>query len=109
MSVSMRDEDSASPVYERVPTTTARASMTNQERRNEVAATGMSIICAAVGAILFFAVADVVNGFDVAGLGITFMIAGGLGLIVSDVLIAKARLARDTNDMPHTIRTHGQR
>lgn len=53
--------------------------------------TGISIFLIAVGAILFFAVSKSVNGLNLDAVGIVLMIVGGLGLVISVVILATAR------------------
>ncbi|MDQ6614357.1 MAG: DUF6458 family protein [Actinomycetota bacterium] len=53
--------------------------------------TGISIFLIAVGAILYFAVSKSVNGLSLDAVGIILMIVGGLGLIISVVMLGTAR------------------
>jgi hypothetical protein len=62
-----------------------------QERKDDVAATCASLSCVAVGAILYFAVAKVVSGVVPGSVGVILMIVGGLGLVASDLVLARAR------------------
>jgi Domain of unknown function (DUF6458) len=59
---------------------------------------GISIFFIAVGAILYFAVSKVVDGLNVGAVGVILMILGGLGLVVSLVVLGmnRARLDRTT-------------
>jgi len=55
---------------------------------------GVSLFLLAVGAILTFAVNATVNGVDVSTVGVILMIVGGLGLLLSLLLIATTRSRR---------------
>jgi hypothetical protein len=55
---------------------------------------GVSLFLLAVGAILTFAVNATVNGVDVSTVGIILMIVGGLGLLLSLLLISTTRPRR---------------
>jgi hypothetical protein len=52
---------------------------------------GGSIFLIALGAILRFAVADTIDGFNLAAIGVILMIVGGIGLVVSLVQTAMLR------------------
>lgn len=52
---------------------------------------GASILLAAVGAVLRYAVADNVNDVDLRMIGLILMIAGGIGLVVGVILAASRR------------------
>ncbi|MBL8777709.1 MAG: hypothetical protein JNK12_17335 [Acidimicrobiales bacterium] len=52
---------------------------------------GVSIFLGALGAILRYAVADSVDGVDLATIGLILMIAGGIGLVVAFVQVAMRR------------------
>ena len=57
-------------------------------------ATGISIFLSAAGAILYFAVSKSVTGLSLDTVGVILMIVGGLGLVISLVMLATGR-ARD--------------
>lgn len=48
---------------------------------------GVSIFLVAVGAILTFAVDATVNGLDIATVGVILMIVGGVGLLISLLMV----------------------
>ena len=52
---------------------------------------GISIFLIAVGAILYFAVTATAAGVSVSTVGVILMLIGGLGLVVSFVMLAMAR------------------
>lgn len=52
---------------------------------------GISIFLGVVGAILRFAVADSVDGVDLATIGVILMIAGAIGLVISFIQLASRR------------------
>ena len=52
---------------------------------------GTSIFLLALGAILRYAVADAVEGVELATVGLILMIAGILGLVISFLMMAMAR------------------
>ncbi len=52
---------------------------------------GISIFFVAVGAILAFAVETEVQGIDIATVGVILMVVGGIGLLLSLVLIESWR------------------
>jgi hypothetical protein len=52
---------------------------------------GVSILLLAIGAIITFATSVTVSGLDLDAVGVILMIAGGLGLLVSLVLIGTRR------------------
>ena len=54
-------------------------------------ASGISIFLIAVGAILYFAVTKVVDGLNLDAVGVILMIVGGLGLVVSLVVLGMTR------------------
>jgi Domain of unknown function (DUF6458) len=54
-------------------------------------ATGLSIFLIAVGAILYFAVSRSVTGLSLDAVGVILMIVGGLGLVVSLIVLGIAR------------------
>jgi hypothetical protein len=54
-------------------------------------ASGISIFLIAAGAILYFAVSKTVSGLNLDTVGIILMIIGGLGLVVSVVMVGTAR------------------
>ena len=51
---------------------------------------GTSIFLIALGAILTFAVTASVSGIELATVGIILMVVGGLGLLVSLLVLARA-------------------
>ena len=53
--------------------------------------TGISVFLIAVGAILYFAVTKVVDGLNLGAVGVILMIVGGLGLIVSFIVLGMNR------------------
>jgi len=53
--------------------------------------TGISIFLIAAGAILYFAVSTSVSGLNLDTVGVILMIVGGLGLVVSLLMLATAR------------------
>ena len=55
-------------------------------------ASGISIFLIAAGAILYFAVSKTVSGLNLDTVGIILMIIGGLGLVVSVVMVGTARV-----------------
>ena len=55
---------------------------------------GVSLFLLAVGAILTFAVNATVSGVDVSTVGIILMIVGGLGLLLSLLLLSTTRSRR---------------
>ena len=55
---------------------------------------GVSLFLLAVGAILTFAVNATVSGVDVSTVGIIWMIVGGLGLLLSLLLLSTTRSRR---------------
>ena len=55
---------------------------------------GVSIFLVAVGAILTFAVDATVNGLDIATVGVILMIVGGVGLLISLLMIDTWRRQR---------------
>jgi hypothetical protein len=62
---------------------------------------GVSLFLLAVGAILTFAVNASVNGVDISAVGVILMIIGGVGLLLSLLLIGAAR-GRRTTVIDHT-------
>jgi Domain of unknown function (DUF6458) len=52
---------------------------------------GISIFFIGVGAILYFAVSQVVDGLNVGAVGVILMILGGLGLVVSLIVLSMTR------------------
>jgi hypothetical protein len=54
---------------------------------------GTSIFLLAVGAILKFAVTDAIAGIELATVGVILMIAGILGLLISLLMMSRARTA----------------
>ena len=52
---------------------------------------GTSIFLLALGAILRYAVADAIEGVELATVGLILMIAGILGLVISFLMMAMAR------------------
>jgi hypothetical protein len=62
---------------------------------------GVSLFLLALGAILTFAVNASVNGVDISAVGVILMIIGGVGLLLSLVLIGSAR-GRRTTVIDHT-------
>ncbi len=58
----------------------------------------VSLFLIAVGAILYFAVSKGVDGLNVGAVGVILMIVGGLGLVVSLVVLgmSRARVDRTT-------------
>lgn len=59
---------------------------------------GTSIFLLAVGAILAFAVTDAISGVDLTVVGYILMAAGALGLVISMVLMGRARRATVVRD-----------
>lgn len=55
---------------------------------------GVSLFLLAVGAILTFAVNATVNGVEISTVGIILMIVGGLGLLLSLLLMSTMRSRR---------------
>lgn len=54
---------------------------------------GTSIFLLAVGAILAFAVTDAISGVDLTVVGYILMAAGALGLVLSMMVMGRARRA----------------
>ena len=52
---------------------------------------GVSIFLLAVGAILAFAVSTTVSGINIATVGVIFMVAGALGILVDLIIWAPRR------------------
>ena len=52
---------------------------------------GISIFLIAVGAILYFAVSKAVDGLNLGAVGVILMIVGGLGLVVSLIVLGMNR------------------
>jgi uncharacterized protein DUF6458 len=52
---------------------------------------GTSIFLIAVGAILKFAVTDTVSGIDLATVGVILMIVGIVGLVLTLLMLGRAR------------------
>lgn len=52
---------------------------------------GTSIFLLAVGAILAFAVTDSISGLDLTVVGYILMAAGALGLVISLMILSRAR------------------
>jgi hypothetical protein len=52
---------------------------------------GVSILIAAIGAILKFAVADNIDGVDLQVVGVILMIAGAVGLVAGLIIGARRR------------------
>lgn len=52
---------------------------------------GVSIFLGVLGAILRFAVADRLDGVDLSMVGVIFMIAGAVGLVISFLQLASRR------------------
>ena len=61
---------------------------------------GFSIFLLAVGAILYFAVSATAAGVSISTVGVVLMLIGGLGLVVSFIMLAMAR--GDLNGNRHT-------
>lgn len=59
---------------------------------------GTSIFLLALGAILAFAVTDAISGVDLTVVGYILMAAGALGLIISMILMGRARRATVVRD-----------
>lgn len=59
---------------------------------------GTSIFLLALGAILAFAVTDAISGVDLTVVGYILMAAGALGLVISMVLMGRARRATVVRD-----------
>lgn len=57
---------------------------------------GLGIVLAVIGAILKFAVADAVDGVDLAMIGLILMIAGGVAALFGLVQLAAGRRASST-------------
>ncbi len=55
---------------------------------------GVSLFLLAVGAILTFAVNATVSGIEISTIGVILMIVGGLGLLLSLLLMATTRPRR---------------
>jgi len=55
---------------------------------------GVSLFLLAVGAILTFAVNATVSGVDISTIGIILMVVGGLGLLLSLLLMSTTRSRR---------------
>jgi hypothetical protein len=55
-------------------------------------ASGISIFFIAVGAILYFAVSKTVSGLSLDAVGVILMILGGLGLVISLVMLGTERM-----------------
>ncbi len=51
---------------------------------------GVSLFLIAVGAILYFAVSATVSGISIATVGVVLMIVGGIGLLLSLLVLAGA-------------------
>jgi hypothetical protein len=56
---------------------------------------GISIFLIGAGAILYFAVSKVVDGLDIGAAGVILMIVGGLGLVVSLLVLGMNRTRDD--------------
>jgi len=56
---------------------------------------GGSLFLLAIGAILSFAVQDAINGVDLVTTGYILMAVGVLGIVLSLLMAARARGARD--------------
>jgi hypothetical protein len=67
---------------------------------------GVSILVAAAGAILRYAVADHVDNVDLAMIGLILMIAGAVGLVVGLILSATHRRATVVTDRPGVVRRY---
>jgi hypothetical protein len=67
---------------------------------------GVSILIAATGAILRYAVADHVDNVDLAMIGLILMIAGAVGLVVGIVLSATRRRATVVTNRPGVVVHH---
>ena len=52
---------------------------------------GTSLFLLALGAILKFAVTDSISGVDLATVGVILMVVGGLGLLLSLLLMSQRR------------------
>jgi hypothetical protein len=52
---------------------------------------GVSIFLIAIGAILYFAVSATTAGVSISTVGVILMLIGGLGLVVSFVMLGMAR------------------
>jgi hypothetical protein len=65
---------------------------------------GVSILVAAAGAILRYAVADHVDNVDLAMIGLILMIAGAVGFVVGLILSATHRRATVVTDRPGVVR-----
>jgi len=68
---------------------------------------GISIFLIATGAVLYFAVTKVVDGLNLGAVGVILMLAGGLGLVVSLVVLGmtRTRTGRTTIVTPVQTRT----
>jgi hypothetical protein len=68
---------------------------------------GVSLFLLAVGAILTFAVNATVSGVDISTIGIILMVVGGLGLLLSLLLMSTMRSRRTVVvDQPVTRQTY---
>jgi hypothetical protein len=52
---------------------------------------GLSIFLIAAGAILYFAVSKTVSGINLSTVGVILMLVGGLGLVVSLIVLGVSR------------------
>lgn len=61
-------------------------------------ASGISIFLIAAGAILYFAVSKSVSGLSLDAVGVILMIVGGIGLVVSLIVLGttRSRVSRTT-------------
>jgi hypothetical protein len=67
---------------------------------------GISIFLIAVGAVLYFAVSATAAGVSISTVGVVLMLIGGLGLVVSFVMIAMARSGLDGDGHTTIVRDH---
>jgi hypothetical protein len=65
----------------------------SQERRGDTA-TAISISCVVLGVILYFGVTRVVSGLGLGVVGVILMVAGGFGMVLSDIVLARVGRAR---------------
>lgn len=60
---------------------------------------GVSIVIAAIGAILYFATDATVSGLNLDVVGIILMVAGAVGLLWSLIVMAMARSRRPSDEV----------
>jgi hypothetical protein len=69
---------------------------------------GLSILIAATGAVLRYAVADNIDSVDLRMVGLILMIAGAVGLVAGLILTATRRRDAVVVDRPGTVRSVDQ-